>query len=335
MFGLIDCNNFYVSCERVFDPSLIGRPVIVLSNNDGIAIARSNEAKALGIKMGEPYFKLIDIIKEHNVVVYSSNYTLYADMSSRVMETLKNRVPEIEVYSIDEAFLNLSGMDLIGLREFGLDLVQTTHKNSGIPISLGIAPTKTLAKIANRFAKRYEGYKNVCIIESGRQRIKALQMTEVGDVWGVGRQLSKKLRGEGVTTAYDFTQLPREKVRKIGTVVLERTWAELNGTPCLELESIVPDKQQIATTRSFGDMLTGFEPLSEAVATFASSCAVKLREQNSCAVSMRIFLRTNGFRDDLEQYQNSGFVTFSVPTNSTLEIVEQSRLALRRIYREE
>ena len=266
MIGLLDCNNFYASCERVFNPALNGHPVVVLSNNDGCVIARSNEAKALGIKMGTPFYQINNLVKSKKVAVFSTNFTLYGDMSGRVMNIIRKFTPEIEIYSIDEAFLALDGFT--DLANYGQKIVGTTTKWTGIPVSLGIAPTKTLAKLGNRFAKKYPAYKNVCIIDSDEKRVKALKLMEIGDVWGVGRQNRKFLEGQGVKTAFDFTQKSRSWVRKYMTIVGERTWLELNGEPCIELEQVAPDKKQILTSRSFGAMVTEYVPLSESVDSF-------------------------------------------------------------------
>jgi len=217
----MDCNNFYASCERVFNPALNGKPVVVLSNNDGCIIARSNEAKALGIKMGVPAYQIKDLVSSHGVAVFSSNYTLYGDMSGRVMSILAGLVPELEVYSIDEAFINLDGIQ--DIQSLGTKIVNQVTRGTGIPVSLGIAPTKTLAKVANKFAKKYPAYNRLCIIDTEEKRIKALQLTDIGDVWGIGRRQAAKLEKQGVKTAYDFTHLSGAWVRKNMTVVGERT----------------------------------------------------------------------------------------------------------------
>ncbi len=330
MYGLADCNNFYASCERVFRPELNGRPIVVLSNNDGCVIARSNEAKALGIGMGVPAYQIKDEIEKYSIGVFSSNYTLYGDMSSRVMTILEQMAPGIEVYSIDEAFLDLSG--ITNLQEVGVNIVRETSKGTGIPISLGVAPTKTLAKMANRYAKKYPGYNRVCIIDTEEKRIKALKGIDIGDVWGIGHRQKKKLNAEGIFTAYDFTQKPRSWVRKYMTVVGERTWRELNGEPCIEVDNAEPPKKQICTSRAFGQMQTEIEGISEAVATYAAICAQKLRKQKGCAVSLMVFIHTNNFREDLPQYFKNCVLTFPTPTNSTIEIAQYAREALRRIF---
>ena len=332
MFGLADCNNFYASCERVFNPSLNGKPVVILSNNDGCVIARSNEAKALGIKMGVPAFQIQKEIKKHGIAVYSSNYTLYGDMSSRVMSILASLSPEIEVYSIDEAFLNLSGIN--DLQSLGEKIVRQTYKGTGIPVSLGIAPTKTLAKVANKFAKKYPAYNRMCIIDSEEKRIKALQLFDIEDVWGIGYRHGKKLRAEGINTAFDFTKKPRSWVRKQMTVVGERTWSELHGEPCIDMEMIEPRKKQICTSRAFGQMQTEYAGIYEAVSTYAAVCAEKLRKQKSCAVSLMVFIHTNNFRPELPQYFRNYSVTFPIPTNSTIEIVKYAHKALELIFKE-
>lgn len=331
MFGLVDCNNFYASCERVFNPSLNSRPVIVLSNNDGCVIARSNEAKAAGIKMGVPAYQIKEEIKKYGIAVFSSNYTLYGDMSNRVMATVGRFVEDMEIYSIDEAFLNLTGFSNID--EYGLKIVRATTRNTGIPVSLGIAPTKTLAKVANKFAKKFSGYNRVCIIDSEEKRIKALQLTEISDVWGIGHRHAGKLKYKGINTAYDFTQLPKAWVRKYMTVVGERTWKELNGESCIEMELISPDKKQICTSRAFGETVSALDSLSGAVATYAGICAEKLRRQKSLAVSLMVFIHTNNFREDLPQYYKNCVIKLPIPTSSTNEIVHYALIALRNIFK--
>lgn len=331
MIGLVDCNNFFASCERVFNPSLNGRPIVVLSNNDGCVIARSEEVKKLGVRMGVPFYQIKELIRKENIAVFSSNYTLYGDLSRRVMSILAEQVPEIDVYSIDEAFLDLSGID--NLSEFGQKLVKTTARSSGIPVSLGIAPTRTLAKLANRFAKKYPAYNRVCIIDSEEKRIKALQKTKVGDIWGIGRRTTKTLEYYGVNTAYDLTQKSRSWVRSKMTVVGERTWLELQGELCITSDLVV-DRQQICTSRSFGEMITDFDSLRESVANFASACATKVRRQNSLAHGLIVFAYTNRHREDLQQYFPSKAIQFSFATSDTIEIVNHASQALKEIYQE-
>ena len=326
----MDCNNFYASCERVFNPALNGKPIVVLSNNDGCVIARSNEAKALGIKMGVPAYQIKDLVSSHEVAVFSSNYTLYGDMSGRVMSILAGLAPELEVYSIDEAFISLDGIQ--DIQSLGTKIVNKVTCGTGIPVSLGIAPTKTLAKVANKFAKKYPAYNRLCIIDTEEKRIKALQLTDINDVWGIGRRQASKLENQGVKTAYDFTQLSGTWVRKYMTVVGERTWKELRGLSCIDMESAPSAKKQICTSRSFGKMVEDIETMSEAIATHASTCAKKLRKQKSYAVSLMVFIHTNNFREDLPQYWKNTVITLPVPTNDTLEIVHYALEGLRNIF---
>lgn len=326
----MDCNNFYASCERVFNPSLNGKPVVVLSNNDGCVIARSNEAKALGIKMGVPAYQIKELVNTYGVAVFSSNYTLYGDMSGRVMSILAELVPELEVYSIDEAFINLDGIR--NIQSLGIDIVNKISRGTGIPVSLGIAETKTLAKVANKFAKKYPAYNRLCIIDTEEKRIKALKLTDIADVWGIGRRQAAKLEKQGVKTAYDFTQLSGSWVRKNMTVVGERTWKELRGISCIDMESSPPAKKQICTSRSFGKMLTDIDTMTEAIATHASTCARKLRQQKSYAMSLMVFIHTNNFREDLPQYWKNTVIHLPVPTNDTLEIVHYALAGLKTIF---
>lgn len=330
MFGLMDCNNFYASCERVFNPALNGKPIVVLSNNDGCVIARSNEAKALGIKMGVPAYQIKDLVSSHEVAVFSSNYTLYGDMSGRVMSILAGLAPELEVYSIDEAFINFDGIQ--DVQSLGTKIVNKVTCGTGIPVSLGIAPTKTLAKVANKFAKKYSAYNRLCIIDTEEKRIKALKLTDITDVWGIGRRQAAKLEKQRVKTAYDFTQLPGSWVRKNMTVVGERTWKELRSISCIDMESAPPVKKQICTSRSFGKMLTDIDTMSEAIATHASTCAKKLRQQKSYAMSLMVFIHTNNFREDLPQYWKNTVIHLPVPTNDTLEIVHYALTGLKTIF---
>ena len=311
---------------------LNGKSIVVLSNNDGCVIARSNEAKALGIKMGVPAYKIKGLVKQHDVAVFSSNYVLYGDMSGRVMSMLAELAPEIEVYSIDEAFLNLEGIQ--NLQILGSEIVRQVTRGTGIPVSVGIAPTKTLAKGANKFAKKYPAYNRLCIIDTEDKRTKALQLTGIGDVWGIGRKQAAKLEKQGVRTAYDFTQLPGSWVRKNMTVTGERTWKELRGISCIDMEIAPPAKKQICTSRSFGKMVEDIDTMSEAIATHASTCAKKLRQQKSYAMSLMVFIHTNNFREDLPQYWKNTIVQLPIPTSDTLEIVEYALSGLKTIFME-
>lgn len=333
MYALVDCNNFFVSCERVFDSSLEGKPVIVLSNNDGCAIARSNEAKALGIKMGANFFEIEALVKKHNVQVFSTNFVLYADMSLRVKGLLSKLCPETEDYSIDESFLDFNGFEYFNLKDYCSNISKTVRQGTGIPVSIGVAPTKTLAKVANKYAKKYTAYQNVCMIDSEEKRIKALEKFEIGDVWGIGRQHTKRLVSMGVKTAFQFTQLPQEWVQRKMTVTGLRTWKELQGVPCIEMETVTPAKQTIMVSRSFGAMTKDYNVLIEAVSTFTAMVAVKLRKQKSCAKAILIFIDTNPFREDLEQHSQNIVLSFPVATNSTQEMLHYALKGLKKIYR--
>ncbi len=331
MFGLMDCNNFFASCERAFNPALRNRPVVVLSNNDGCVIARSNEVKAMGIPMGTPAFKIKQLIADKKIFAFSSNYLLYGDMSRRVMALLAEQVDKMEIYSIDEAFFIVPPTD--DLKSFGTTVRQYVSRSSGIPVSIGIAPTKTLAKIANHFAKKFPAYNGVCVIDTDDKRITALKMTPIDDVWGIGRRLTGRLNKLGIKTAYDFTQLPRSYVRKTMTITGERMWCELTGQSCINLEITAPDKKQICTSRSFGRMITQLDELAPAIASHAAACAAKLRAKNLCAVSIMPFVNTNRFRTDLQQCQLSQIVRLPYPTNDTRIIMQHALDALGKMYR--
>ncbi len=328
MIALADCNNFYVSCERVFNPSLENRPVVVLSNNDGCVISRSNEAKVLGIKMGAPFFQIKEQIKKHQIAVYSTNFALYGDMSARVMAILEELVPSMENYSVDEAFLHLSGVG--SLDEYARYIVRTIKKSTGIPISLGVAPSKTLAKVANHFAKKYRGYNEACLIDSEEKRVKALKLTPIGSVWGIGRNYSRRLEDAGVITAYDFTQKTRSWVRKKMSVIGERTWMELRGLSCIGEDDLSADRKQICTSRSFGQPITSYENLLASIATLSSQCVYKLRKQQSKAKTIYLFLQTSRFKHDV--YKQSKLIPLSFYTSDQGEIVSYCRKALNSIY---
>jgi len=332
MYALVDCNNFFVSCERVFDSKLDGKPVIVLSNNDGCAIARSNEAKALGIKMGANFFEIENIVKQHKIQVFSTNFVLYADMAMRVKGLLSQFCPEIEDYSIDESFLDFNGFENFDLKDYCSKIAKTVKQGTGIPVSIGVAPTKTLAKVANKYAKKYAGYQSVCLIDNEEKRVKSLQNFEISDVWGIGRQHTKRLTAMGIKTAYDFTQLSRTWVRSKMTVTGERTWEELRGTPCIGLESITPAKKSIMVSRSFGKMTDDYNLICEAVSTFTAMAAAKLRNQKSCAKSVLVFIDTNPFREDLAQYSQHIVVNLPVASSSTNELLHYMLVGLKKIY---
>lgn len=333
MFALIDCNNFYASCERVFRPDLNGKPVVVLSNNDGCVIARSNEAKAIGIPMGAPAFKYQELFNQHQVNVFSANFALYGDMSMRVMSTLATYCPDMEIYSIDEAFLDFKGYEYFELQKLGEEISEVVRQNTGIPVSVGFAPTKTLAKAANRIAKKFpKETKGSYIIDNEEKRIKALKWLKVEDVWGIGRQFSRRLNAIGVNTAYEFTQLPEEYIRKDMSVVGLRMLKELKGIPALEMEQRKP-KKNIATTRSFEKNYTTFEELNERIVTFSVSCAEKLRRQKSCCNSIMVFVQSNYFKKDLQQYSKNIVVKLPFATNSSIEIAKFASKGLELIYK--
>ena len=334
MFALIDCNNFYASCERVFRPDLNGKPVVVLSNNDGCVIARSNEAKALGIPMGAPAFEYEALFRQHHVQVFSANFALYGDMSHRVMSILGEYSPEVEIYSIDEAFLKLMGFGRFDLYEYGLEMRKKVAKWTGIPISVGVAPTKALAKVANRIAKTYpEKTGGVYLIDNEGKRIKALKWLKIEDVWGIGRQHTKRLREVGVHTAYDFTQLDDAWVQKHLAIVGLRLKHDLQGIPTLDIEEIQP-KKNIATTRTFETHYTEFDQIKERVSTFAVACAEKLRKQGSCCTSLMVFIQTNRHRKDLPPYSGNSVVQLPFPTNSSIELSRFAIQALTRIFKQ-
>lgn len=334
MFALIDCNNFYASCERVFRPDLNGKPVVVLSNNDGCVIARSNEAKAVGIPMGAPAFEFEKLFQQHGVQVFSANFALYGDMSNRVMTILSEYSPDIEIYSIDEAFLKLEGFELFDLQEYGEAMRYKVVKWTGIPISVGLAPTKALAKVANRISKKFpDKTKGVYIIDNEEKRIKALKWLKVEDVWGIGRQHTKRLQAQNVFTAYDFTNLSDDWVRKNMTVVGLRLKHDLQGIQTLDLEE-AQIKKNIATTRTFEANYTEIEQLNERITTFAVSCAEKLRKQNSCCSSLMVFIHTNQHRKDLSQYSRSIVIKLPFPTNSNIELAKFASQALKYIFKQ-
>jgi DNA polymerase V len=330
MIGLIDCNNFYVSCERVFDPSLNGKPVIVLSNNDGCAISRSNEAKVLGIKMGVPAFTIKNLIERNKVKVFSSNYTLYGDMSKRVMTLLAETVPQIEMYSIDEAFLFFQSEEESELEKFGKQIVRNVSQATGIPLSLGISTTKALSKVANKIAKKL---KQDVFILTETNLAAELKNFPIEDVWGIGGQHGIFLKKYGIKTAADFIRFPADWIRKNMSVVGLRLWEELQGNSCIEAELEVPSKKNICTSKSFGQMQTEYSPIEEAVATYAYRCAEKLRKQKSCAQTLMVFLHTNQFREDLPQYARNIVIQLPVPTNSAIELIRFSKEGLRRIFK--
>ena len=335
MYALIDCNNFYASCERVFNPSLNGKPIVILSNNDGCVIARSNEAKELNIDMGQPYFKIENELKKHNVIAFSSNYTLYGDLSQRVMNTLAEFTPEIEIYSIDESFLNFEGFELLGnLKDYGTSIRNTVFRNTGIPVSVGFAQTKTLAKLSNRLAKKNKSYNGVCVLDSNEKIIEALKIVKIGDVWGVGRQFETLLNNHDVITAYDFINLPEAWVKTHLSVVGLRMQKELKGIKCIALELTTATKQNICTSRSFGRYLTDKAIIGEAMSNFASRCASKLRKDKTVCSVIQIILYTNRHKPELPQYFANKTIHLPVPTNSTIEIINYALKALDIVFKD-
>jgi len=321
MFALVDCNNFYVSCERVFKPSLNGQPVVVLSNNDGCFIARSNEAKALGLPMGGPAFKFRDTLRKHRVKVFSANFPLYGDMSSRVMETLASLTPEIEIYSIDEAFLDMTGFERFGFHEYGTMIRKTVTRHTGIPVSIGMGPTKTLAKVANRLAKKAPRYNGVCLLTDEQEIQAALTSLKVEDIWGIGRQWSALLQAKGINTALDFRRASSAWVRQHLHITGARIQEELHGHSCLPLEQVRQPKQSICTSRSFGRSVIEFEELQQAVATFAGKCAVKLRKEGSVASTFTVFICTSPFNEPPKKYWGTRTVALRQPSQDTIEII--------------
>ena len=331
MYGLCDCNNFYASCERVFRPDLVGRPVVVLSNNDGCIIARSNEAKALGIGMGQPFYQIRPLVDRGLVTVFSANFALYGDLSRRVMATLRSLVPGIEVYSIDEAFFDLRGM-AEPLDELGRTLRRTIRRNVGIPVSIGIAPTKTLAKIASKLAKQYPKLNGCCYMHRPEDIEKVLRKFPLLDVWGIGRRYGKMFDRMGLRTAQQFVELPQEWVRARMGVVGLRTWNELHGMECISFEQLPPRKQQITISRSFPKEIYTLEELDPIIAEFASMCAEKLRGEGSVCREVQTYLFTNRHREDQPQSYETSLQLLPDPTDSTLEIVRHARIALRQVF---
>ena len=334
MFALADCNNFFASCERVFRPDLQGKPVIVLSNNDGCAIARSNEAKALGIKMGAPFFKIRDIVRRHNVAVFSGNMALYGDMSQRVRWVLEEFAPGIEVYSIDEAFLDLRGMKNIDFDAYAKRISAQCWKMTSIPVSVGIAPTKTLAKIASKLCKQYPKLRGGCYMHRPQDIEKVLRKLPIEDVWGIGRRTAPNLKARGVNTAYEFTQLPEGVVRMMLGIGGVRTWKELRGIPCLEFEDGFEAKQSICVSRSFSSEIYEVKELQEQIANFASAMASKLRKQQSVTSEMVVFAYTNRFREDVPQTHANTLVPFITPTAEERIIIAQAVSAAKTLFKQ-
>ena len=332
MFALIDCNNFYVSCERVFNPGLNGKPVVVLSNNDGCAISRSDEAKKLGIPMGAPIFKYRSLIDKHNIVVLSSNYPLYADMSHRVMSIISCFTPDMEIYSIDEAFLRFNGYENYDLFTHTSLMRERILKWTGIPTSVGIAPTKSLAKFSNKIARKFPiQTKDVYLLNTDYKRLKSLKYFKLNDIWGIGKRLTKRLKYVGCKNALDFVNLPEQWVKSNLSIVELKIQQELKGISNLDLESL-KSKKSIATTRSFDKPVFDLNKLKERVSTFSLSCAEKLRKQNSISNIIIVFIRSNFFRKDLKQHSCSRVITLPYPTNSSFVINNYALKAIEEMY---
>ncbi len=336
IFALVDCNNFYVSCERIFNPRLENKPVVVLSNNDGCCVARSNEAKKLGIKMGEPFFKIKDLVEKEGLKVYSSNYELYGDISNRVVQTLFTFSPDIEIYSIDEAFVNLKRIHTDNYEEYGRKLRERVLSWVGIPVSIGIAPTKTLSKVANQFVKKDKCFGGVLsLVDKSENEIdELLKNLDVNDVWGIGRQYSKKLYAENINTAYDFKYSNPKFIQKIMTINGLKTQNELKGVSCIPLEYETPNKKGICSSRSFGRVTSSFKELNEAISTYTTTASEKLRNQNSKCKKITVFIRTNHFRVNDKQYSNSRSYNFLEPTSYTPDLIKAAKFLLKQIFKE-
>ncbi|PLX89199.1 MAG: DNA polymerase V subunit UmuC [Desulfuromonas sp.] len=325
-FALVDCNNFYASCERLFRPDLTTTPIVVLSNNDGCIVARSQEAKQLGIKMGTPLFKVKDLLAHHKVKVFSSNYTLYGDISQRVMQTLETLAPHIEIYSIDEAFLDLHGMQ--DAAAHGQTIRATVLKNVGVPVCVGIAPTKTLAKLANYAAKKYKATNGVVDLRNPQRQLKLMALTPVDEVWGIGRRLAKKLGYHGIHTALDLAQMNTRSARSRYSVVLERTIRELNGESCQPLEQVRAARQQIICSRSFGTKMTDKEEVRQAVCEFVSRAAEKLRRDRRLAGRAHVFIRTSPY------YSNMATGTVLHPSDDTRDLLPLATELFDQIWKD-
>jgi len=331
--ALIDCNNFYVSCERVFRPDLENKPVVVLSNNDGCAVARSDEVKALGVKMGDPWFNMKDLAKRHNITALSSNYALYADMSNRVMSILSEFSPKQEVYSIDECFLDMSGM--ADSRKIAYDMRQKIGQCLGIPVCVGIGPTKTLAKLANHVSKKHPRSKGVFDYNllNDRQQQSVLNSLDVGEVWGIGRKLSASLQEDGIHTVLRLRDAEPRTMRTKYGVVMEKIIAELRGTSCIDIQEVEPPKKQIISSRSFGNTVTEIDDLEDALAHFITTAALKLRRQASIAGILQVFIMTDRFREDQPQYNPSISLPLPIATADTIELNQWAIIGLQAIFR--
>ena len=335
MYALVDCNNFYASCERVFQPKFNGKPVAILSNNDGCVISRSNEAKAVGIPMGAPIFKIKELVREKKVQIFSSNYPLYGDLSNRVMSILGQFTPNIEIYSIDEAFLNFDGLTISDYHDYGLQMKRRVQKWVGIPVCIGFAETKALTKVANKIAKKFQDRtQGIYIIDSEEKRIKALKWTKIEDVWGIGSRISKKVKLRNINNAFDFVQPHHEAwIKKEMGVLGMRLKYELEGKSVLDLEPVVTQKKSISITRSFPKQIDNFDLLRERMVTFASVCAEKLRKQKSCCHTIIVMLIVDKHTVQTSKYYFNMAVTLPFATNSTLTISNTAIDILKKLYK--
>lgn len=333
MYALADCNNFFVSCERVFRPDLWGKPVLVLSGNDGCVVSRSTEVKALGIKMGVPLYQIRDLVEKHHIACFSSNFSLYGDLSARVMSLLRNHTTRFEQYSIDEGFITLDHVAPAERKTYCENLVREIYQGTGIPVSMGIAPSKTLCKVASKYAKKYPGYRGACMIDTDEKRLKALAGFEVGDVWGVGRQTAAKLAALGITTALQFAEMSESRVQSLLHKPGLLTWRELHGIDCIDASELV-SKQSITASRTFASPITTLPLMEQQLANFCDACARKLRVQQSLCSQLIVFAHTSRFRTDIEQCQIVQTVNLSVPTSDTRELLSYMLNAFRPMFRE-
>ena len=333
MYALADCNNFFVSCERVFRPDLWDKPVLVLSGNDGCVVSRSNEVKALGIKMGVPLYQIRDLVEKHHIACFSSNFSLYGDLSARVMSLLRNHTTRFEQYSIDEGFITLDHVPPAERKTYCENLVREIYQGTGIPVSMGIAPSKTLCKVASKYAKKFPGYNGACMIDTDEKRLKALAGFEVGDVWGVGRQTAAKLAALGISTALQFAEMSESRVQSLLHKPGLLTWRELHGIDCIDTSEMV-SKQSITTSRTFANPITTLPLMEQQLANFCDTCARKLRMQKSLCAQLIVFAYTSRFRTDIEQCQIVQTVNLSIPTSDTRELLSYMLNAFRPYFRE-
>ena len=333
MYALADCNNFFVSCERVFRPDLWNNPVLVLSGNDGCVVSRSNEVKALGIKMGVPLYQIRDLVEKHHIACFSSNFSLYGDLSARVMSLLRKHTTRFEQYSIDEGFITLDHVPPAERKTYCENLVREIYQGTGIPVSMGIAPSKTLCKVASKYAKKFPGYNGACMIDTDEKRLKALAKFEIGDVWGVGRQTAAKLAALGISTALQFAEMSESRVQSLLHKPGLLTWRELHGIDCIDTSEMV-SKQSITTSRTFANPITTLPLMEQQLANFCDTCARKLRMQKSLCAQLIVFAHTSRFRTDIEQCQIVQTVNLSIPTSDTRELLSYMLNAFRPYFRE-